>query len=112
MLKIPLTVWIANAAACLGGSYGKVTAQAQAAGCSRQTLYDHAQKVQAAVEAEHATGPTRTQLDQENQRLRQENEQLWDWLAQTIDFPAARQHRFTVTAAAMGLSLRDYPVIS
>ena len=59
MLKIPVATWIANAAACLSSRYGEVTAQAQHAACSRQTAYDHAQKVQAAVEAEHAGGPTR-----------------------------------------------------
>jgi hypothetical protein len=54
MLKIPIAVWIANAAACLTGTYGDVTRQAEAADCSRQTVYDHAQKVQAAVAAEHS----------------------------------------------------------
>jgi hypothetical protein len=59
MLKIPFATWIANAAACLTGNYGDVTQQAQAADCSRQTVYDHAAKVQAAVEGEHHGGPTR-----------------------------------------------------
>ena len=40
MIKIPLALWIANAAACLGGRYGDVTRQARAAGCSRQTAYE------------------------------------------------------------------------
>ena len=51
MLKIPLATWIANAAACLDGSYGQVTRQAILADCSRQTVYDHAGKVRAAVSA-------------------------------------------------------------
>ena len=50
MVKIPFAVWITNAAARLAGTYGDVTRQAEAADCSRQTVYDHAQKVQAAVE--------------------------------------------------------------
>jgi hypothetical protein len=107
MLKIPVATWIANAAACLCGRYGDVTAQAQHAGCSRQTTYDHAQKVQAAVEAEHAGGPPRQQLLDQIQALRHENTQLWAWLEQTIDFPEAKRHEFTVTAAAMGLSLNQ-----
>ena len=111
MLKIPIAVWIANAAACLAGTYGNVTQQAEAADCSRQTIYDHAQKVQAAVEAEHAGGPTRAALIQENQRLRQENAQLWDWLARTIEFPPSRQQEFTVTATAMGLGLNQVLVL-
>jgi hypothetical protein len=111
MLKIPLAVWIANAAACLTGTYGDVTHQAEAADCSRQTVYDHAQKVQAAVEAEHAGGPTHAELIQENEQLRQENARLWDWLAQTIEFPASKRHEFTVTATAMGLSLNQVLVL-
>jgi hypothetical protein len=105
MFKIPLAIWIANAAARLAGAYGDVTQQAETAECSRQTLYDHAKKVQAAVEAEHAGGPTHAELIQENQHLRQENARLWDWLAQTVEFPPSKQQEFTVTAAAMGLSL-------
>jgi hypothetical protein len=107
MLKIPVTTWIANAAACLRGPHGAVTVQAQSAGCSRQTAYDHAQKVHAAVEAEHAGGPTRQQLLDQAQALRHENTQLWEWLEQTIDFPEAKRRAFTVTAAAMGLSLNQ-----
>ncbi len=107
MLKIPLASWIANAAACLCGRHGDVTLQAQTAGCSRQTAYDHAQKVHAAVEAEHAHGPPRQQLLDQIQALRHENTQLWEWLEQTIDFPEARRQEFTVTAAAMGLSLNQ-----
>jgi hypothetical protein len=111
MFKIPLAVWIANAAARLTGSYGDVTRQAEAADCSRQTVYNHAQKVQAALEVEHAGGPTHAELIQENQRLRQENAQLWDWLAQTIEFPPGKRHEFTVTATAMGLSLNQVLVL-
>jgi hypothetical protein len=107
MLKIPLASWIANAAACLCGRHGDVTLQAQTAGCSRQTAYDHAQKVHAAVAAEHASGPPRQQLLDQVQALRHENSQLWAWLEQTIDFPAAKRQEFTVTAAAMGLSLNQ-----
>src|SRR5512135_3278576 len=111
MLKISLATWIANAAACLTGTYGDVTHQAQAADCSRQTVYDHAQKVQAAVAAAHSGGPTRAELSQENQNLRQENARLWDWLAQTVEFPPAKQQEFTVTATAMSLSLNQVLVL-
>ena len=95
----------------LAGSSGDVTRQAEAADCSRQTVYDHAQKVHAAVEVEHTGGPTHAELIQENERLRQENARLWDWLAQTIEFPPGQRHEFTVTATAMGLSLNQVLVL-
>jgi len=107
MLKISLASWIANAAACLCGRHGDVTTQAQTAGCSRQTAYDHARKVHAVVEAEFAGGSPRQQLLDQVRALRHENTQLWAWLEQTIDFPEAKRQEFTVTAAAMGLSLNQ-----
>jgi hypothetical protein len=107
MFKIPLAVWITDAAARLAGAYGDITHQAETAHCSRQTVYDHAHKVQAAVAAEYSGGPTRAELRAQNQRLQQENARLWDWLAQTIDFPVEAQRQFTVVAVAMGLSLNQ-----
>jgi hypothetical protein len=111
MLTIPFVTGIANAAARFLGHHGAVTAQAQLAGCSRQSVYDHAQKVLAAVEAQHHGGPTREPLLQENEALRRENAQLWDWLFQTIEFPKAKQYEFAVTALAMGLSLNQILVL-
>ena len=45
MARLPIVSWIGNAAAVLVGGWGAVSRQAQAAGCSRQTAYDHAEKV-------------------------------------------------------------------
>jgi hypothetical protein len=111
MLKIPFVTWIANAAAALTGAYGDVTRQAEVADCSRQTIYDHAHKVQAALEDAHDGGPTRAELIEQNQQLRRENAQLWDWLAGTIEFPPSKQREFSVTAVAMGLSLNQVLVL-
>ena len=107
MCTISFVGWIANAAARFGGRHGAVTDQAQEVGCSRQSVYDHAGKVKAAVEAEHGGGPTRAELIRLNAALRLENTQLWDWLFQTIEFPLAKQQQFAVTALAMGLSLNQ-----
>jgi hypothetical protein len=111
MLTIPFATWIANAAAGLSGLYGDITRQAEVVDCSRQTIYDHAQKVQAAVEDAHHGGPTRAELIERDQHFRHENAQLWDWLAQTIEFPPSKQREFSVTAAAMGLSLNQVLVL-
>jgi hypothetical protein len=111
VLKIPFVTWVANAAAALNGTYGDVTLQAEIADCSRQTIYDHAHKVQTAVVDAHDGGPTRAALIAENQRLAQENAQLWGWLAQAIEFPVSRQYEFVATAAAMGLSLNQVLVL-
>ena len=82
MLKLPLLTWVGNAAAALCGRHGDVTAQARQAGCSRQTVYDQADKVQHALEQAQAPGPSREQLLRERAQLLEENRQLWDWLDQ------------------------------
>ena len=111
MCKIPLTGWIANAAAHFSVDHGAVTDQAQEVHCSRQSVYDHAQKVYAAVAAEHSGGPSREQLIQENQAVREENTQLWNWLSLTIEFPLVKQHEFSAVALGMGLSLTQIAVL-
>jgi hypothetical protein len=111
MRTIPFVGWIANAAARFTGTHGTVTATAQQTGCSRQCVYDHAQKVLAAVEAQHGGGLTREELIQQNDALRRENAQLWDWLFQTVEFPPAKHQQFAVTALAMGLSLNQTLVL-
>src|SRR3954454_24128288 len=68
-------------------------------------------KIQAAVVDADDGGPTRATLVAQIHQLRLENAQLWDWLAQTIEFPADKQHEFSVTAAAMGLSLNQVLVL-
>ena len=111
MRTIPFVAWIANAAACFTGPHRAVTEQAQKSGCSRQCVYNHARQVMAAVEAEHSGGPTREELIRDNEALRRENAQLWDWLFQTIEFPLVKQQEFAVTALAMGLSLNQLGVL-
>ena len=105
MPTLPILTWIGNAAAVLTGCFGAITQQTQQAGCSRQVAYQHADKVQQAVKDAQLPGPSREELLHINQRLTEENRQLWQALEDGIDFPRDRQQRFAVTAAACGVRL-------
>lgn len=60
MFKLPVRTWILNAAAFFSGRHGAVTRQAEQAGCSRQTVYQHAHKLEQRLGAEPtADRPTR-----------------------------------------------------
>lgn len=107
MANLPWLAWIGNAAAALFGRHGAVTRQAQHAGCSRQTVYVHAAKVQHAVAQAHTPSPPRQALLRQLEQLRAENQQLWHWLAEALDCPKAKQQQFAAAAAAMGLSLQQ-----
>ena len=86
MCFIPLALWISNAAARISGIRGAVSIQARRVGCSRQAIYDQARKVHGAVQAEYSGGPTREELIRENQALRCENAQLWEWVDRAVEF--------------------------
>jgi hypothetical protein len=111
MVKLSVFACLGNAFAALFGHHGDVTDQAEQAGCSRQTVYDHAQFVESVVATARQPGPDRDQLLQDNARLLQENQQLRQQLAQSqhqqqhtilLDEPA--QHHLAVVTHAMGLS--------
>lgn len=107
MVTLSPAAWIGNAAAVLCGRWGDVSRRARQAGCSRQSVYQHAEKVQAAL-GRPTTDPS---LAEEIRRLRCENEQLWEWLGQTVEFPRPRQEEFAATASAMGLSLTQIALL-
>ena len=83
--RLSVLTWIGNAAASLFGRHGAVTDQAHQTQCSRQTVYDHAGKVQQAVADAQRPGPSRAQLLQDNDRLRDDNRQLWAALEEAWD---------------------------
>ena len=58
MFKLPVRTWILNAAAVFSGPHGAVTRQAEQAGCSRQTVYQHARKLEQRLGDEPAADPT------------------------------------------------------
>jgi hypothetical protein len=110
MLKVPLRHWIGNAAAVLFGSHGDVSAAAEQSGCSRQSVYHHAQRVEQVLEAAQLPGPCRAELLLECQQLRSENARLNELLARRtefIEFNEKRRKRLAATSSAMGLSLNQ-----
>ena len=102
MFKLPVRSWILNAAAVFSGRHGAVTRQAEQAGCSRQTVYPHAHKLEQRLGAEPAADPPT------EERPRPE--------AVAAPEPAAgprilldkdKLKELATTAFAMGLSLRQ-----
>ncbi len=93
MTTLSLRTWVRNAAAVFSGCYGAVTRQAEQAGCSRQTVYDHARQVEqrlrpvaSAVPAVAVPTPAPTP---------------------TTALDEATRRRLAVTAFAMGISTRQ-----
>ena len=71
MLKLPGRTWILNAAAVFSGQHGGVPRQAAQAECSRETVYQHARKVESRLAAQPDADVV-AELRAENQRLREE----------------------------------------
>ena len=105
MWSVAVDVWIGNAAAVLSGCWGAVTRRAQQTGDSRTSIYNHAQRVEQAVSNEQAGGSSYEALWVDNERLRAENEALWEAWTGEEPLPEAKQHAFAATGSAMGLSL-------
>ena len=70
----------------LDDAISSVTQRARQIGCSRQTIYKHKRHVTHAVQEGCAPGPSRAELLAEMAQLRSENQQLWEWLYQSIEF--------------------------
>jgi hypothetical protein len=82
-----LRTWVRNAAAVFSGCYGAVTGQAKQAGCSRQTVYEHARQIEQRLQPPAAAPPAEVPVPTP---------------APIIDEPT--QRRLAVTAFAMGVS--------
>jgi TolA-binding protein len=104
MFKLPIVTWICNAAAVFARRHGAVTEQAQREGCSRQTVYAHAQQLPERLhDAEGRVAELQAQVRQLTEQRRHLQRQLDH--AVPIDTPALQ--RFAVTAQASGISLRQ-----
>ena len=105
MLHVTVETWIGNAAAVLSGAWGAVTRRAQQSGYSRTAVYTHAQRVVQAVASEQAGGISYDALWQENERLKAENEALWQAWSEAEALSEAKQRNLAGSGCAMGLSL-------
>ena len=104
MLKLSIPAWVRNAAAALCGRRGAVTERAHQAGCSRQTVYDHAQQlVQRLAQRDQEVQALQAAVD----RLRGERDQWQRRAAQAVVVGAEQLERFAVVSQAMGVSLRQ-----
>jgi hypothetical protein len=106
MFKLPVRTWILNAAAVLSGQHGDVTRQAEQSECSRETVYQHARKVESRLAAEPDADVV-AGLREENQRLLQEIAGLRRGAEGLVRCDKATQRRLATTAFAMGVSLRQ-----
>jgi hypothetical protein len=105
VLNVTVETWIDNAAAVLSGAWGAVTRRAQQSGYSRTAVYTHAQRVVQAVASEQAGGISYDALWQENERLKAENEALWQAWSEAEALSEAKQRNLAGSGCAMGLSL-------
>ena len=105
VLNVTVATWIGNAAAVLSGTWGAVMRQAQHSGYSRTAVYTHAQRVVHAIVREQAGGISYDALWHENERLKAENEALWQAWSEAEALSEAKQRDFAGSGCAMGLSL-------
>ena len=91
MTTLSLRDLVRNAAAVFSGCYGAVTRRAEQAGCSRQTLYEHARQIERRLQPRPP--PSRPRSPPRSRRR------------PLLDEPTRR--RLAVTAFAMGISTRQ-----
>jgi hypothetical protein len=104
MIKLPIRTWIRNAGAALCGRHGAVSEQAEVEGCSRQTVYDHARKVEERLaERDREIADLRV----ESIRLKTERNEFQRRLEQSTLMDAEALQRFAIVGQAMGVSLRQ-----
>ncbi len=111
MLTLPVEEWIGNAAAVLSGVWGAVTRRSEQSGYSRTAIYQHAERVVQAVANEQASGISYEELWAENERLKAENEALWQVWSEVEDLSESKQRELASAGSAMGLSLSQIVVL-
>src|SRR3954454_16474537 len=107
MLKLPIRTWINNAAAVFSGQHGAVTGQAEQAQCSRETVYQHARKVEERLEQVSRDQARIAGQDAQIERLVQQVAELEAEAQRATILDSLKQRRLATTACAMGLSTRQ-----
>lgn len=105
MLTLAVEQWIGNAAAVLSGTWGAITRRSEQSGYSRTAIYRHATRVVEAVANEQAFGLSYEALWSEHERLRAENQALWQAWCEAEEISEAKQREVSACGSAMGLSL-------
>ena len=107
MFKLPIRTWVRNAAAVFSGKHGSVTQQAEESQCSRETVYEHARKVEERLEQAARDESRIAEQDGEIERLQRRVSQLESAAQNQPILDPLKQHELATTACAMGLSLRQ-----
>jgi AcrR family transcriptional regulator len=107
MFKLPINTWVRNAAAVFAGSHGAVSKQAEQAGCSRQTVYRHARKIERRLDDSAHETAAMAASHAEIQRLNQVIKTLTRETQDRVRLDKDRQRQLATTAFAMGVSLRQ-----
>ena len=102
MTTRPLPTWIGNAAAVFSKVHGAVTHQAQQAGCSRQTVYQHARQLEQRLDT-----AAHDELLAEDQRPRDRVEALSRLSELSVACDPAKLRQVATIALAAGVSLRQ-----
>jgi hypothetical protein len=106
MFKLSPRAWILNAAAVFSRQHGAVTRQAEQSVCSRETVYEHARKVEQRL-ADAPDADVVAELRAENRRLREAIAGLTRQADSRVVLDKNKQREFATTAFAMGVSLRQ-----
>jgi len=107
MIKLPIRTWVRNAAAVFSGRHGSVSQQADQSRCSRQTVYQHARKLEQRLSQEPQPDAEIARLRLENQHLRQTITEQLHRAEKRVLLDKTTLQRFATVAFAIGLSLRQ-----
>src|SRR5262249_37250736 len=105
VLNVPVETWIGNAAAVLSGAWGAVTRRAQQKGLRRTAVHTPAPRGVQSRAGAQAGGISYDALWHESERLKAENDALWQAGAEAEELSEAKQRAFAGSGCAMGLSL-------